>query len=73
MPHHHHVQHAHVLEGELVLAQLAKTLAPVQHHFAGALFQITAEDFHEGSLAAAVRADQAVAVAVAEFDGDVLE
>ena len=71
--HHHHIQHAHVFVGELVLAQLAEALVLVQHHLAGSLLQIAAEDFHEGGLAAAVGADQAVTVAVAEFDGDVFK
>jgi hypothetical protein len=39
----------------------------IQHHVAGRRFQIAAEDFHEGGLAAAVGADQAVAVAIAEL------
>ena len=71
--HHHHIQHAHVLVGELVLAQLAEALVLVQHHVAGSRLQIAAEDLHERGLAAAVGADQAVAVAVAEFDGDVFK
>ena len=35
--------------------------------------QLAAEDLHEGGFAAAVGTDQAVAVAVAEFDGHVFE
>jgi hypothetical protein len=45
----------------------------LQHDVAGARLQIAAEDLHERRLAAAVRADQAIAVAVGELDGDVLE
>jgi hypothetical protein len=71
--HHHHVQHAHVFVGELVLAQLAEALVHVQHHVAGRRFEVAAEDFHEGGLAAAVGADQAIAVAVTEFDGDIFK
>ena len=71
--HHHHIQHAHVLKGELVLAQLAETLVLVDHHVAGSRLQVAAEDLHEGGFAAAVRADQPVTIAVAEFDGDVFK
>ncbi len=70
---HHHVEHAQVLEGELVLAQLAQSLVRVEHHVARARLEVAAEDLHERRLAGTVRADQAVAVAVAELDGDVLE
>ena len=73
MAHHHHIQHTHVLVGELILAQLAQTFAFVQHHLAGTLLQISTEDFHESGFAATVRADQAVAVAVAELDGDIFK
>src|SRR5690606_5652387 len=40
---------------------------------AGAGLQVTAQDLHEGGLAAAVGADQAITVAVTELDGNVLE
>ena len=70
---HHDVEHALVLVGELVLVELAEPHARLQHDLAGALLQLAAEDLHEGGLAAAVGADQAVAVAVGELDGDVLE
>ncbi len=58
---------------ELVLAQLAQPLAAVERDVAGRRLEIAAEDFHERRLAAAVGADQAVAIAVAELDRDVLE
>ncbi len=73
VPHHHHVQHAHFLVAELVLLELAQTHVGLEHHGAARGLQIAAEDLHEGRLAAAVRADQAVAVAFAELDGDVFE
>ena len=69
---HHHIQHATVFIGELVLAQLAQAPVLVQHHLARGLHQIAAQYLHEGGLAA-VCADQTIAVAVAEFDGHVLE
>ena len=71
--HHHHVQHAHVFIGELVLAQLTEAHARFQHHVASARLQIAAQDLHEGRLAAAVGADQAIAIALAKLDRDVLE
>ncbi len=71
--HHHHIQHAHVFIGELVLAQLAQADARLQHDVARRRLEVAAQDLHEGGLAAAVRADQAVAVALAELDRDILE
>ncbi len=71
--HQHHVEHALVLEGELVLAQPSHPLAGVDRHRPRARLQLAAQDLHERRLAAAVGADQAVAVAAAELDGDVLE
>ncbi|MCY1294643.1 hypothetical protein D9M69_417370 [compost metagenome] len=71
--HDHGVDHGEVFVGELVLAQLSEAHVGLQHHLAAGRLQITAEDLHESRLAAAIGADQAVAVAVAEFDGNVLE
>ena len=71
--HQHHVEHPLVLVGELVLAELADALVGIDRHRAGAGLEVAAEDLHESRLAAAVGADQAVAVAAAELDGDVLE
>ncbi len=65
--HDHHIDDALVFMSELVLAQLAQTHVDRAHHVAGARFEIAAEDLHEGGFAAAVGADQAIAVAVAEF------
>ena len=73
VPHQHDVEHADVLETELVLAQLPQPLASVERDVASRRLEIAAEDFHERRLAAAVGADQAVAIAVAELDRDVLE
>lgn len=73
MAHDHRIDDAEVLVGELVLAQLAQAHVGFQHDLAGARLQVVAEDLHEGRLAATVGADQAVAVAVAELDGNVLE
>ncbi|MCY1405548.1 hypothetical protein D9M71_207880 [compost metagenome] len=73
MAHDHGVDHAEVFVGELVLAQLAEAHVRLEHHLAGGGFEFTTENLHEGRLAAAVGTDQAVAVAVAELDGNVLE
>jgi len=73
VPLHHHVQHALVFVGELVLVELAETQAGLQHHIADALLELAAEHFHQRGFAGAVRADEAVTIAVREFDGDVLE
>ncbi|MNN48907.1 hypothetical protein D3C81_1634080 [compost metagenome] len=71
--HDHRVDHGEFLVGELVLAQLAQAGVRLKHDLACGRLQVTAEDFHEGRLAATVGADQAVAVAVVEFDGNVFE
>ncbi len=71
--HHHDVEHAHVFIRELILTQLTETNVRLEHHIACTLLEIAAQDLHERGLAATVRADQAVAVASAEFDRDVLE
>ncbi len=71
--HDHRVDHGEFLVGELVLAQLAQARVRLEHHLPAGRLQVAAEDFHEGRLAATVGADQAVAVAVVEFDGNVFE
>lgn len=70
---HHYVKHAHVLVGELILAQLAQADVRLERDIAAAGLEVAAEDLYEGRLAAAVRADQPVAVAIPELDRDVLE
>jgi hypothetical protein len=69
----HHVEDALLLVAELILAQPGHALAGVERDVAGGGLQLAGEDFHERRLAAAVGADQAIAVAVAELDVDVLE
>jgi hypothetical protein len=58
---------------ELVLPQLAHALILVDSDVTSARLEIAAEDFNERGLAAAVGADQAVAVALTELDRDVFE
>ena len=70
---HDDVEHALVFVAELVLVQLAQAQAGLQHDLADALLELAAQDFHERGLAAAVGADQAIAVAVGELDGDLFE
>ena len=62
-----------VLVFELVLAQLAQPLALVDGDIAIGSFEVAAEDLHQRRFAAAVGADQPVAVAVAELDRHVFE
>ncbi len=71
--HHHHVEHTHVFKGELVLAQEGHALARIERHIAATGLQYPGENLHEGGLAGAVRADQAVTVTVAELDADVFK
>ncbi|MNF74268.1 hypothetical protein D3C84_562960 [compost metagenome] len=71
--HDHGVDHVEFFVGELVLAQLAQAGVGIQHHLAAGGLEVAAEDLHEGRLAATVGADQAVAVAVVELDGNVFK
>ena len=68
MAHHHHIKHAHFFKGKLILTQFAQTLIGIEHYGSGGWLEITAKDFHESGLATAIGADQAVAIAIAEFD-----
>src|SRR5581483_8436393 len=58
---------------ELILLEGAETSPGLQHHVARALLELAAQDLHQRGFAAAVGADQAVAVAVGEFGRDLLE
>ncbi len=71
--HDHRVDHGELFECELVLAQLADAHVRPDRHVAVRGLELAAEHFHERGLARAVRADQAVAMAVSELHGDVLE
>ena len=73
MPHHHDIEHAHLLVGELILTQLADTGIGIGRYVARAGLEFAGQDLHEGRFAAAVGADQAIAMAVAEGHGDVFE
>ncbi len=52
---------------------ICHALAGVHAYIAGGWLEIAPEYFHEGGLAAAVGADQAVTIAVAEFDRNIFE
>ncbi len=69
----HHVQHPLIFPGELILVQLAHSQPGLEHHLAGTLLEVAGEHFHQRRLAGAVGADQSIAVAVRELDGDALE
>jgi hypothetical protein len=69
--HQHHVEDALGFIGELVLAEPAEALVRVDRDRARARLELAGEDLHERGFPAAVRADQAVAVAAAELDVDV--
>src|SRR4029077_924369 len=58
---------------ELILIQLAQSHARLQHHVPDARLLIAAKDLHQCRLAAAVRANQSVAIAVGEFDSHLFE
>jgi hypothetical protein len=70
---HDDIEDALVLVAELILAELAQAHPGLEHDLPGALLQLAAEHFHEGRLAAAVGADQAVTIAVGKFYGDLFE
>ena len=71
--HDHGVHHREFLERELVLVQAANTLVGRNGDIARRGHKTAVEDFHEGGFAAAIGADQAVAIAVAELDRDIFK
>ena len=73
MAHHHDVEDAIILVGELVLPQLADPLVDIERDVASGRFELATEDAHEGGLAAAIGANEAVAITTTKFDRDVFE
>ncbi len=71
--HDHGVDHGELLVRELILTQLTQAHIRLKHHLAAGRLQIVTQNLHKGRLAAAVRADQAVAVAAGKLDGNVFE
>ena len=70
---HDHVEHPVVLIAELVLVQLAQPHARLQHHIARGGLEVAAQHLHQCGFAAAVGADETIAVAIVEFDRHLLE
>src|SRR5690242_3016201 len=62
-----------LFERELVLAQLADAHVRLDRDVAVRRLELARENLQERRLAGAVRADEAITVAIAELDGDVLE
>ena len=73
MPHDDRVDDAEFLEAELILLQDTEAFVRCHGDIAGTRRQAAVEDLHEGGLAAAIGADETVAIAIAEFDGDIFE
>ena len=73
MAHDHCINDAEFFVSELILIQFAQTFIGVQRYVARRWLQLTGKDFHEGGLTAPIGANQAIAVAFAEFDGDVFK
>ncbi|MOA00908.1 hypothetical protein D3C78_1202880 [compost metagenome] len=67
------VQHAVLLKSELILTQFTQALVRIEEHVAAARHQIAAQDFHKCRFAAAVGADQTIAVTAAKLNGDVFK
>ena len=71
--HQDHIEHAEILESELILTQFAHASSGFERDVARGGFKIAADDFHQGRFARPIGANQAIAVAIPEFDTDVLE
>ena len=57
----------------MVLVQFAEPQAGLEHHITRTRFEIAPQDFDEGGFTAAVRTDEAIAIAIGELDGDAFE
>ena len=73
MSHDDGIYHRVLLVGKLILTQFAQTNVGLQHHLTTGWHQVATQNFHERGFAAAVRANQAVAFALGEFDGYVFK
>ena len=71
--HHDHIQHAVFFKRKLILAQLAQAHIGLDDHSAAAGLQVAPQNFHESGFAAAVCANQTIAVAIAKFGIDVFK
>ena len=73
MAHDHGIDHRAILIGKLVLAQFTQTDIGLQHDLAGGGLEIATQDFHQCGLATAIGPDQAIAITVTKFGGDVFK
>src|SRR5690606_3268828 len=73
MAHQYHIQNPHIFVGELILSQLAQANARIQRDIARGWLEVPPDDLHECRFARTVSANQAITVAFAELDTDVLE
>ena len=73
VPHDHGVDDREFLERKLVLTQLAESLIRPHRHVTVGGLELPGQDFHQRRFAAAVGANQAIAMAVAKFNRDVFE
>ena len=73
VPHQHHVNHALVFVGKLVLTQLTQAQPVFDGDRALARLKVAAQNFHKSRFAAAVGTNQPVPVAVAKFNRHLIE
>ena len=73
MAHQDRVDHRVLLISKLILVQPAQAFVGRNGDIAGGRYQAAIQNFHKRRFAAAIGADQAVAIAIAEFDRDIFE
>jgi hypothetical protein len=71
--HDHGVNHREIFKGELILTQFADALVRFDPDIPRRWDQIVTEDLHKGGFATAICADQTIAIAATEFDGDIFK
>ena len=71
--HQHHIKNTHVFVGKLILTQVSHALMFVFGDVSCRRLKRAAQDLHEGRFTSAIGADQAIAIAFAKLDIDVLE
>ncbi len=73
MPHDHRIQHSELFKGKLILTQFTNALVGIEGNVTQRRLKVAAEDLHKGGFTTTVRANQAVTVAAAKFDGNVFK
>ncbi len=73
MPHDDGINDGIALESELILMQLADPTVRGDRDIAGSRSQAAIQNFHKGGFATAISADQAIAIAITKFDGNIFE